>query len=131
MTFIPPNDKLRIEDENGFPFTLLRPLQFRSQTGLLVTVPEGFETDYASIPQALWAVLPPVGRYDRAAVLHDYLYVHNGVERSVADAILNEAMEVAGVSRVQRWIIYSGVRIGGWVPWKRYRDADEVSNGPQ
>lgn len=121
---------LRIQDDNGFPFTLLEDLVYVSEVPRkggptvvfgTIRVPTGFKTDLASIPQFLWNVLPPVGRYDRAAVLHDYLYQHNGCTRAEADAVLYEAMYVLGVDRFTRWTIYAGIRIGGWKVWDKYR----------
>jgi hypothetical protein len=118
---------LRVEDDDGFPFTLVEALVYDSEVlGQTVTVPAGFRTDYASIPRGLWNLLPPVGKYDRGAVVHDALYQWGAVNataitRDMADRTLREAMQVCGVGRVQRWMIYTGVRIGGWVVWNRYR----------
>lgn len=103
----------------------------------VVSVPEGFVTDFASIPRVLWNVLPPTGGYGKAAVVHDWLYQQRGVQcalpngqtvvryvdRAEADATLLEAMVVLGVGRVTRQLIYRGVRVGGWVTWNRYRRA--------
>lgn len=114
--------KLQFEDDGGLPFTLLSPLIYQSDLlNRVITVPVQFKTDLASIPRLFWRVLPPFGRYDAAAVVHDYLYQHNGVTRAQADGVLDEAMGVLGVSNWQRRIIYTGVRVGGWVPWNRYR----------
>lgn len=119
--------KLQFEDDGGLPFTLLQPLVYLTNVGAAagkinkITVPTGFKTDLASIPQLLWNVLPPVGKYDAAAVVHDYLYQNNGITRLEADDVLLEAMKVCGVNRFQRFVIYSGVRVGGWVPWNNYR----------
>jgi hypothetical protein len=118
--------KLRVEDNDGFPFVLLEPLVYDS--ALLqrtIVVPAGFKTDYASIPRILWVALPPVGRYDKDAVVHDFLYQHNGVTRKQADDVLREAMEVSRVRRSQRDTIYAGVRVGGWWTWRKYRKADK------
>ena len=121
--------KLIIEDNGGFPFMLAAILTYVTDVGHIGTfsVPQGFKTDYASIPRALWAVLPPVGKYDAAAVLHDYCYqlgkLHDRpLDRGEADAILNEAMQVLNVPTWQRRLIYSGVRVGGWVVWRKYRE---------
>ena len=37
------------------------------------TVPAGFETDFASVPQLFLWLVPRSGKYAKAAVLHDYL----------------------------------------------------------
>jgi hypothetical protein len=122
--------KLIFEDDGGLPFILVRPLVYLSNVtakpGKInkITVPAGFKTDLASIPRIFWRVLPPVGKYDAAAVVHDYLYQNNGVTRLTADDVLNEAMGVLGVPAWQRTIIYAGVRVGGWKPWNDYRAKD-------
>lgn len=131
-----PNADLSFTDRGGFPFLLNAQVMFASKVlarrttsrrnfkrlvGKLITVPAGFKTDLASIPRPLWAVLPPVGAYDAAAVVHDYLYQHNGVSRADADAVLLEAMRILGVRWTQRAAIYAGVRLGGWVAWRKYR----------
>jgi hypothetical protein len=85
-------------------------------------VPTDFITDLASIPQVLWNILPPVGSYDKAAVVHDWLYRNNGITRSEADQVLNQGMIDLGVREWKRKIIYSGVRLGGWKPWNNYRN---------
>ena len=78
-----------------------------------VTVPEGFMTDFASIPRIFWTILPPDGEYTQAAVLHDYLYHTKIFDRKKCDAIFLEAMTVLNVPRWKRWIIYRAVRLFG------------------
>jgi hypothetical protein len=124
---------LHFEDPGGLPFTLIDTLIYGLTTALgkppvFISVPAGFPTDLASIPRLLWNVLPPVGRYDAAAVVHDYLYQRAPVfehgqvtTRAGADAVLLEAMACCEVPTWQRWTIYLGVRVGGWLVWGRYR----------
>ena len=61
-------------------------------TGKTILVPAGFVTDFASTPRAMWSFLPPFGTYQKAAVMHDYLYWTQGCTRKQADDILWEAM---------------------------------------
>jgi hypothetical protein len=99
----------------------------------LIVVPAGFETDGASVPRPLWWLYPPLGGdYDRAAVVHDYLYReaerlegddHGHLSRAEADRIFWEAMGAEGFRWSGRVVIYSGVRAGGWAAWRRYREA--------
>lgn len=116
---------LNLQDIDGKHFELLSPLVYSSATGRIFTVPAGFVTDFASIPRGLWNLLPVHGRQDKAAVLHDFLYAHNGVTRAEADALFREAMEAEGVGKVARNLMYAGVRAGGWKPWNKYRAADQ------
>jgi hypothetical protein len=81
---------------------------------MLVVVPAGFVTDFASIPRLFWTLVGhPAGRYAQAAVLHDFLYSSRAVPRGEADRIFREAMQVLGVPAWQRWAIWAGVRLGG------------------
>lgn len=81
-----------------------------------IVVPEGFVTDFASVPRALWGVFPPIGLYTKAAVIHDYLYQYGhefGRDRAFCDGIFLEAMKALGVSSAVRNSMYWGVRMFG------------------
>ncbi len=112
-----------------------------------VVIPEGFITDFASIPRVLWPVLPPTGKYGKAAVVHDALYTNRTVtmmwadpestltaryvNRGQADHILLEAMQVLGVSWLTRSTVYAGVRSGGWHSWNKHRQEEKPPCPPQ
>jgi len=83
----------------------------------VIYVPAGFRTDFASVPRIFWRIVPPVGLYGKAAVIHDYLYATKSRTRAEADAIFLEAMEVLGVPKFQREVMYRAVRIGGGGGW--------------
>lgn len=114
---------LDLRDLNdGEHFQLIGTLGYRSD--LLVRdvyVPAGFVTDFASVPRGLWNILPRVGQWDRAAVVHDFLYATNGLTRAQADAVFKEALCVCGVSGWRCTAMYAAVRCCGWKPWNRYR----------
>lgn len=85
-----------------------------------IHVPEGFETDFASIPRGLWNVLPPTGSYGKAAVIHDFLYRRMwGTSRADADRIFLEGMEVLGVNWLIRRAIYRAVRLFGGSAYRK------------
>lgn len=87
-----------------------------------VRVPKGFETDFASVPRAVWWLFPPDGQYAQSAVTHDYLYqmrkdlTFKGPKRSrkECDQIFLEAMETLGVNAFTRNSMYAAVRGFGW-----------------
>jgi hypothetical protein len=89
-----------------------------------VTVPTGFETDGASVPQVFWSVFPPLGKYFPAAVLHDYLYsrqstLHFECDREEADFLFLEAMFNLGVPWHTRHTIHMAVRMFGGKSYKK------------
>lgn len=84
-----------------------------------LVVPKGFITDFASIPQFLWSILPPTGSYTKAAVLHDYLYKNGysiGFNRKSCDDMFLSAMQDLNVGFFTRKTLYYGVRMFG-VPY--------------
>lgn len=105
---------------NGRTWFLVEPLSYAvgdEHSTDVITVPGGFETDFASIPRVLWWLLPPYGKYGNAAVIHDYLYRTKTRSRLRSDQIFREAMGVLGVPAWQRTLIYLGVRAGGAGAW--------------
>jgi hypothetical protein len=84
-----------------------------------ITVPKGFVTDFASVPQVLWNVLPPTGRYSYAAIIHDYLYWFKPApgERKAADLALKICMEEFEVSAASVFTIHSAVQLAGGSAW--------------
>lgn len=122
---------LVVEDSDGFPFILFADLEYQSDLlGKVLTIKKGFKTDYASIPRPVWSILPPVGKYDKAAVVHDFLYRTNGVTRKQADDTMLEAMKVLGVGWWTRTAIHTALRIGGSKAWNKYRKLDGTTNPP-
>ncbi len=103
----------------------------------LIIPADGYETDLASIPRPLWAVLPPAGRgsrsgYAPAAVIHDWLYyarwapadtapalVPRANGRKEADDVFLAAMEALGVRPATRRAMYLAVRVFGGSRWNR------------
>lgn len=88
--------------------------------GLRYVVPTGFVTNYASVPKCLRWIFSVRGMYNRATILHDYMYTKASSvnDRFLADAIFRVTMKELGVPLLRRVAMYYGVRIGGWTSWK-------------
>src|SRR6187431_2002287 len=55
---------------------LLEPFIYQDEEKeIIITIPEGFESDYNSVPVGLWNLFPP-WEYPEAAIIHDWLYKH-------------------------------------------------------
>lgn len=100
--------------------------QLPEEGKLWIKVPKAFKSDGATIPRWLWSLLPPMGQYGQAAVLHDYLrktytaYLDeaygepiNAVELTTkqTDLIFLEAMGVLGVGTFKKYLMYGVVRV--------------------
>lgn len=90
---------------------LMKPLIFISDALGWVTVPAGFETDFASVPRLPLAFWLCGDTAERPAVIHDYLYGCADVTRLQADDALMEAMIDVGVPWWRRKLIYRAVRL--------------------
>lgn len=86
--------------------------------GELITIPAGYQTDFASVPRVFWSVFPPVGKHNPAALVHDYLYDNRIGTRKRADKIFLELMLAYGVHRWGAHCMYWGVRLGGRKWWR-------------
>lgn len=112
---------LHREDGAGDVLTLVEPLHI-AWRGRVLTVPEGFESDGASVPRILWGSVSP--RVDpttlRGAVAHDYLYRRHpaGWTRREADALFRTLVREDGLDARKAWKAWLGVRIFGGRAWK-------------
>lgn len=71
-------------------------------------IPKGFITDGASTPIFIWPILPPIGKYFPAAVLHDYL-LFIGQKRKDARRRFKAVLRATKTDRWQRILLVSGV----------------------
>lgn len=81
-----------------------------------IVVPEGFVTDFASTPKSLYPIFPPIGIYNKAAMVHDFLYSAEcpvAIERAQADLFFLQAMAVLKVPKWKRKLMYFAVKFFG------------------
>lgn len=109
---------LIVKSHTNYKWQLVEPLYYyfdEKHKDYGVRVPEGFVTDFATVPRAIWSIIPPIGKYTKAAVLHDYLYEnpHLVKNKKEADKIFLHAMEILGVEKWKRTIMYWSVRAFG------------------
>lgn len=86
-------------------------------------VPRGMETDLATVPSFLWGVVASYGRQTLPAILHDMLCYASALPeqppayrrnaRRLADALFRTTLADSGSGVVRRWIMWTGVRLGG------------------
>ena len=120
LKFLDTNEIKRFEVASPFTYYI-----DKLGGNLKVSIPIGFRTDFASVPRFFWRVIPPIGLYGKAAVVHDYLCENKHawqidnqgnsvcymVSRKEADKIFRDAMQVLGVGKIKRNIMFLGVRL--------------------
>lgn len=96
------------------PYELRAELKYYSKIlGRVICVPARYRTDFASVPRLFWSLIPPFGRYQRAAVIHDWLCDlkgATGIDSKTAHRIFFEAMLIVGVPPMKARLIYNAVR---------------------
>lgn len=96
---------------------LLSPLRYGD-----IVIPEGFYTDFASVPRVPFVFEAWGDRAHREATLHDYLYRIDSipvVSRAEADRIFLEAMLSTGKPTRIAYPMYWGVRLAGWTAYHK------------
>ncbi len=104
---------------DGRKVTLLEPYSFVDPTGAEWDVPDGYKTDGASVPTALWALYPPfTGTYRSAAVIHDYYCDTKTRSWQDTHKVFYYAMRAANVDEKTAKIMYGAVYLFGprWGP---------------
>lgn len=125
------NPKYALFQTNGNIFVLTEPLRYKIEsTNEMITVPAGFVTDFASVPQLAQSIVSVVGKHTIPALLHDYLYWEQACTRKQADAILAEAMKEYKSSWFDINAVYYAVRAAGKTAWKQNK-ADRANGFPR
>lgn len=75
-------------------------------------VPQGFKTDFASVPRAPLVFLLTGDVAHKAAVIHDYLYATKE-GREFADEVFLAAMQAERISKWRRYPMWWAVRLFG------------------
>lgn len=93
-------------------FSIIAPFTYERVflgSGQKITVPAGFVSDGCSIPWFARSFFPTLGKAAKAGVLHDYL-LWAGYSKREAASIFLESMEVLGVKKIRRTLMYWSVK---------------------
>lgn len=113
-------DKPSIVPYNRYDFQLFKDIGVLVD-GRFYVIPEGFETDLASIPRPLWSFISPrYSAFIAPAILHDYLYrCANVPSRRYADKVFYSALLDNHVTAFTAWKFFAAVRLFGWNSFDR------------
>ena len=120
LIVVPLADGKRWRLHEGFTYRCKTPRDWEDT--LIIVVPAGFVTDFASVPKIFQNILPAWGKYGKAAVVHDYLYqfgyINEWMTRRMADDIFYGAMLVSGTKPWKAKVMYWAVRLFGRYSWE-------------
>lgn len=107
---------LQVElQEDRKTWKLLSDFVYQDETVGLIGIPEGFVTDFASVPR-IPIIFDLVGGYGHAAAtLHDYLYKNGYLPRKDCDNVFYHALRSTGIANWRARLMWLGVRAFGWL----------------
>lgn len=89
--------------------------------GMDHSIRPGFITNLGSVPKRLRHIVDTNDETLLAFVIHDYIYSKtvSGISRKDADRAMLEIAIMSGQDKIEAYIAWIGVRIGGWLAFKR------------
>lgn len=94
------------------------------------TAPVGFITDFESMIRFVPTLYALLGDENHEpAVIHDWLYYSQVVDRATADEVFFEACGVIGTPLWKRRLLWAGLRIWGWKAWNDHTKKGDPKNG--
>jgi len=108
------NEELGVDFlQSGDTAVLTKEFAYTTKDGITYVVPVGFVTDFATVPQAFQNIVPKIGPYTKATILHDYWYKAATNTRAWADKEFLNACLILGTPRWKAYLMYAGVRLFG------------------
>ncbi len=103
-------------------FCLLETIEF-FYGNMKYVIPVGFVSDGASIPRLFWRILDPRinSKTLKPSIRHDFVYRTPSVRitRKQADKMYYRELRENDYSRCKCILVYLGVRLGGWLSYKK------------
>lgn len=112
---------------DDFAWILGAPLVVNVDDGEVITVPIGFTTDGASIPnlpKKLTGWKPFEGPQRWAGIVHDWLYYQDGYDRKRADEIFRDILRAEGATGFRTTAMYRAVRLFSRRAYQKNQERD-------
>ena len=108
-----------------YPWTVKRDFVYFWR-GKNYVCPEGYETDFLSVPRFLWSILNPTGPGAWGSLIHDILYSSEMLPREQTDRIFLSAMLDSECDIFRANTMFRAVRVFGGATWLKH-NPEEVS----
>lgn len=123
------NSEIRRVWGSGGEFEVVQGFAYRPAPEITISIGRGWQTDLASIPRWFQGFFVKLGKHDRAAIIHDWLYMTGKltylgkdtyISRKLADQVFLQALLYFGVKRRYAYPMYWAVRAGGGKIWESH-----------
>ncbi len=104
-----------------YDWEIIEPIIVMLTNGASLKIPENYVTDFTSVPRILWSFIAPIGQYNLAAIIHDYLYTEHDYVRAFADREFLAWMNYFEPEHQTRnKVMFYALRIFGKPRWDKY-----------
>ena len=85
--------------------------------GTIITIPEGYTWDLASVPKWLWGLVRPYNDGLLGTLIHDYMYVYKigSVQKANKEYLFWN--NITNKNKFDNYIRYIFVTLFGWLVW--------------
>lgn len=91
------------------PILLTADFSYVSDAGETITAESGFRSNGASVPRFFWRIIPPLGNYTYASVIHDWMCDEKIGSAKYAAELFLEMMKLKGVPGIKCRAMYRAV----------------------
>jgi hypothetical protein len=101
---------------------ITKPITVMLSTNNIITIPNGFYYDMATIPKWLWSIIRPFNDALLATLIHDYLYIHqeeHTLTRKQVDDEFLQWSNLTNKNKFDNYVRWVFTRVFGWLWWKK------------
>lgn len=108
---------LYAEADRPWRFELTKAVTITLSSGVTVTIPVWYKTDFATVPRSFRGIIWGAGNHNLAVLIHDWLYDNRIGTRKSADKEMLHWLLKSGCSKVKAYTMYFACRVGGKKWW--------------
>lgn len=99
-------------------FELIEDCEFEYEDVKFI-IPKGYTTDFASVPQLFWWLIPAHCNASMPSIIHDYTCEFGVLPRWKCDNVFLQLLKQSNIKPWQYLLMYVYVRALGWVKYAR------------
>lgn len=118
MPFLTPLEVKLLRDDAAGSWELLAALVYEDRQGRQYIAPQGFQTDFCTVPRLPLMYARLGNKVRLSGVIHDQLYTAKTTSRAEADQLLREMIVEEGQPQHIAFMFWLAVRLFGGTHWR-------------
>lgn len=96
---------------------ITKPVTVQLTDGKVITIPEGYKWDMASVPRGFWGLVSPYNDGLLGTLIHDYMYTEKINTVTAANKEYLFWNNLTNKNKVDNYLRYIYVSLFGWLAW--------------